>query len=172
MEQSRTLIAKLAEAAKKNRVADLPVVTDTIKERLGGTAGLVEKMVKDFEKERGENLSPDERNDYVRQPAVIQRYWSMMLDLMKSTDEQANASALETLESEDIKAVLLEVAVDALKSDVNMRKVVLQQMIQEDPQFLRDVLESMGVVIAENGKVPLGVVSEVAEKVVPDDSAI
>lgn len=122
---SRELITRIKKAGSDQQVLDQVFAKFT--ELIGGANGLAEKLKEDFDKVRGENLSPKEQALFERKDSVIVKYWQMILSLQEKLDDRNNVDATG-LTDDDLKATLAQLAAQMMREDPDFRMQVISNV--------------------------------------------
>jgi hypothetical protein len=125
---SRELITRIKKAGSDQQVLDQVFAKFT--ELIGGANGLAEKLKEDFDKVRGENLSPKEQALFERKDSVIVKYWQMILSLQEKLDDRNNVDATG-LTDDDLKATLAQLAAQMMREDPDFRMQVISNVAMQ-----------------------------------------
>mgnify|MGYP006908206853 CR=1 FL=1 len=150
MAEQRAIAAACREISKalKTREAsrDLPDLLAAFKQKVGGVERIAEMMVEDVQRVRGEGLPPEELAVFHHKEQVIQRYHQMFASMMKANDEKVNAD-LSGIADDDLKATLISLVQDLVKSDSAFRRDVAIEALREDPGLLAELLKQQESVL-------------------------
>jgi hypothetical protein len=119
---SRELLSRIKNVGSDKQVLDQVFAKFT--ELIGGPDGLATKLKEDFDKVRGDNLSPKEQVMFERKDSVIVKYWQLILSLQEKLDDRNNVDA-SGLTDEDLQATLAQLAAQLIRTDADFRTQVL-----------------------------------------------
>lgn len=118
------------QSSKAKDVADMPIILDRFKQQVGGTEAIADMLVEDFQRVRGANLPPEEKEIFHYKEQIIQKYHQILLREIGEKDNRISQYDLSSLTEDDLRSILLPLAID---------------MIRKDPAFRADVLAMSNV---------------------------
>ncbi len=147
---ARQISRALVEAKSKRQEADIPAIADALRDKLGGPEGIAQMLSEDMDRVRGVNLTDAERVGWVPKEQTIQKYHKLVSDLFASKDQFVAAQEdLGGLETDDLKAILYDIAQEIVDKDEDLRKQIAIDVLQQDPDFFRQALKDAGVTVVD-----------------------
>lgn len=122
----------------KDKATVGPAIFETILEKLGGKEGFADKLIEDFNAVRGE--------EGIASANV--KYWTLFNELRKEYDQNVTVD-VSGMTDEDLVAVIQPVAERIIREDKALRTEIIKQLISDDPEFRKEVLELGGSVVME-----------------------
>ena len=136
------------QSQKTKDTADIPVIIDRFKRAIGGAEKLADMLLEDFQRCRGADLPPEERAVFRPKEQIIQRYHQMLLGAISDKDSRISQYDLSSLSEDDLKSILLPLAVELVRSDAAFRSEVLGQAERDrdfiDGEYTLEVADERG----------------------------
>lgn len=129
---SKEFLAAMANA-KASETADIPVIIERFKEKIGGVEKVADMLFEDFQRVRGADLPPEERAVFAYKEQVIQKYHQLLLKAISDKDEQISSYDLSSLSDDDLRSVLAPIAAELARADEGFRSEIMS-LVDKDSE--------------------------------------
>lgn len=148
-EAAITLTKAIKEARSAKEVPNLPAIVSSFMKAVGGPERLGEMLGDDFRRVRGDHLSIEERMTKPPSDKYLLAYYQMLMRINGARDEQVSTADISQFNDDELKGILVSVAVQLVMDDSDFRHAVIQTVLHEDPHFFdRELSEASKVVVA------------------------
>jgi hypothetical protein len=121
------------------------VIESTIK-KLGGVEAIGGMIADDIRRCRGEYLDDDQAAEFEYKDAVIQKYYSMLLEHARKVDEEEQVD-LSALTSGELVESLRTLAIEMARGNQEFRRFLVHEALKSDPELKQEILKTGGVLI-------------------------
>lgn len=116
--------------------ASMPKVFERFWQEIGGEGEFGRLMYLEFQKARGEGLSPDEMETWEPSPKLKLQWFELIARHISKNDEGKTLD-IGALEESDLESILADLAEKALRTDASIRQTALLACIRDSKSFRR-----------------------------------